>query len=927
MTYSTLLRGPHRAAALLALAVTLAACSRSDPSQLLQSARDYQAKDEHAAAVIQLRNAVQKQPDNGEARLLLGQSSLQVGDPVTAEKEFRKAIEYGVPREAVAPQLARALLETGDIDKVVSEFGTVTLADAKGNAELRAVVGDAQLRMRKPADAAASFQQAIAADPSNARAQIGQVRLLAVEGKLPEALAAVAKVVAAQPASIEPLTLQSELQFATGDRAAARASLTRAIEIKPKSIEPRLELVALLITDNDLDGAARELEAARPLKTDDLRVTYFDALVAVGRKDNKKARELSQELLKRAPEHVPTLVLAGGIEFQDKHFATAEGYLQKAVLLAPEHAGARALLARSYLSSNQPARTLDALQPLLARGSRVDAGTLMVAGEAALATGDAKQAVVYFEQAAQSKPQETAARVRLGQLAMARGDYEAGIKTLESAAAQEDAAGPADAALIGGYLRQGDTTKALQAAQELTRKAPTAASYQLLGAVHVVRKELPAARAAYGKALEIDAGYLPAAAGLARLDLADGKPADARGRFEAVLAKNPQNDLALLGLAEVMAATQAPMADVAAVLQKAIAARPESATPRLALITLYLQNKDTRAALSAAQEAAVAHGQDPRVLDALGRAQAAAGESNQALETYRKLAAMDPQSVTPLLRIAGLHVQRQEADKAVDVLQRAQRLAPKDPNVARDLVVGYLMMGKTDEALKQARALQQQLPTSATGFILEGDIYATAKQWGPAERAFRDGLKADPSSTLLVVKLHGVLSASGKKAEADALARKRLQDQPDDFVFRSYLGEQALNARDFRTAATVYQGIVAQQPTNVAALNNLAWALGQLGDPKALGFGERALKLAPQSPLVLDTVGVLLLAQGDSAKAVDLLSRAVAAAPDRPDIRLNYAKALLKAGRKEDARRELTQLEGVKQDFPGKAEVATLLKQ
>jgi tetratricopeptide (TPR) repeat protein len=181
---------------------------------------------------------------------------------------------------------------------------------------------------------------------------------------------------------------------------------------------------------------------------------------------------------------------------------------------------------------------------------------------------------------------------------------------------------------------------------------------------------------------------------------------------------------------------------------------------------------------------------------------------------------------------------------------------------------------------------------------------------------------------VLAVKLHGVLNASGKKADADALARKRLQDQPDDVVFRTYLAEQAMNARDFRTAANLYQGIVTQQPANVAALNNLAWVLGQLGDTKAaLGYGERALKLAPQSPLVLDTVGVLLLQQGDTAKALDYLSRAIAAAPERHDIRLNYAKALLKAGRKEDARRELTQLEAVKQDFPGKSEVATLLKQ
>jgi predicted Zn-dependent protease len=49
-------------------------------------------------------------------------------------------------------------------------------------------------------------------------------------------------------------------------------------------------------------------------------------------------------------------------------------------------------------------------------------------------------------------------------------------------------------------------------------------------------------------------------------------------------------------------------------------------------------------------------------------------------------------------------------------------------------------------------------------------------------------------------------------------------------------------------------------------------------------------------------------------------------APTRNDLRLNYAKALAKAGRKDDARRELQALQGVKENFPGKDEVAGLLK-
>ena len=75
---------------------------------------------------------------------------------------------------------------------------------------------------------------------------------------------------------------------------------------------------------------------------------------------------MSQQLLKRAPEHVPTLVIAGASSFRKSSTVLAESYLQKALLLSPQHAGARALLVRTYLASRQPARALEAIQPLVA---------------------------------------------------------------------------------------------------------------------------------------------------------------------------------------------------------------------------------------------------------------------------------------------------------------------------------------------------------------------------------------------------------------------------------------------------------------------------------------------------------------------------------------------------------------------------------
>jgi cellulose synthase operon protein C len=67
--------------------------------------------------------------------------------------------------------------------------------------------------------------------------------------------------------------------------------------------------------------------------------------------------------------------------------------------------------------------------------------------------------------------------------------------------------------------------------------------------------------------------------------------------------------------------------------------------------------------------------------------------------------------------------------------------------------------------------------------------------------------------------------------------------------------------------------------------------------------------------------------QGDLKRGMQLLSEAVKAAPDVPDLRLHYAQALLKSGDKAGARRELEQAVQAQADSPAKAEAEALLKQ
>jgi predicted Zn-dependent protease len=110
-------------------------------------------------------------------------------------------------------------------------------------------------------------------------------------------------------------------------------------------------------------------------------------------------------------------------------------------------------------------------------------------------------------------------------------------------------------------------------------------------------------------------------------------------------------------------------------------------------------------------------------------------------------------------------------------------------------------------------------------------------------------------------------------------------------------------------------------------LNNLAWAYQQVKDKRALETAERAYKLNPDNAAVADTLGWILVEQGSATRAVELLQKAVAAAPKAPTIRYHLAQAWLKAGKKDKARDELEGLLSAGAQFPEQNEASDLLKQ
>jgi putative PEP-CTERM system TPR-repeat lipoprotein len=891
----------------VALLAPLAACTKDDAGKYVASAKSYIAKRDYQAAVIEIKNALQREPDNGEARLLLATALMETGDPAGAESEVRKAIVAGAPENATYPLLARTLLAQGEFKKLTTELVDRKLSTPAARVQMGISLAIAVAAQGDTKRAKNLVSAALAEDPANARGLLLQAQFAAQEGDMAQAGKLVDAVLQNAPDDVEALIVKAQIEATAGRRDEAVKLYERAVAADPRSLAPRFALVSLTVLTGKHDIAKAQVAKMKELQPNDFRTLYSDALVSYVTGNPAHAHEVVERLVAARPDHLPSVFLSGLIDFQLGSNASAEASLRKVLARSPEDPNAGRILALVYLRQGRPADALEVLKPVLLR-TPDDPVLLRTAGEAYLASGNTRLAAASYERANALDKGDVSSKVRLAQVRLAAGETERAFGDLQSLANADPSQTQADLAIVTEHIRRREYDKALAAVDALEKKQPKAALPSVLrGSVYLAKRDLANARKSYERALELEPEFYSAAFSLALLDIREGRPQAARERFDRILTKNPKNEQVLLASTELLRLMGGSPADVKASLEKAVAANPTSVRSRLALINDDLLRRDANAAMTSARAALAAVPNDPQLLDALGRSQIAAGDVNQGIDTFKRIVLQQPQNPNAYIRLADAQVAAKDFPAAIDSQRKALALQPEALPIAAKLAKIYMLAGRPGEALAEARKLQKSQPDKAAGFALEGEVLGAQAKWNEAATAFQTALSKQPLPAV-AVGTYVSLQRAGKAAEATAMANKWMKDYSKDPTMPLMLAQQSQLRGNPADAKAGYRKVLELDPDNATALNNLAWMLTEEGDAKGLEYAEQAHRLAPFSPGVLDTLGVAVTKSGDPKRGVTLLRMASTLGPAQPDIRLHLAKALVASGDKVAARKELDEL-------------------
>lgn len=913
------------AAAALSLVLTVAAviggCRPSDPAALLAEARQHRVKGDLRAAVIVLKNAIQHNSADRDARLLLGEVYLEQGDAPSADNQLRRARALGAVPPALPLLLGRAMLMQGQYERLLAEIGP-DAAPAERPA-LLALRANALLGMGDTAQAGTLFAQALSLRADLPEALLGMARMALAARQDGEAAVLIARALAAHPDHVDCLRFHAHLQRATGKPAAAMAAQQRILVLQPYDIEARLDLANLHIDAGRFGEARQAIAGARKLAGATLALSYAEAVLDFREHKLKSALASLQQVLRVAPDYYPAVLLAGAVQSGLGATGQAEQHLQKFLAAYPGELYATKLISALRVRADAPQAALDLLTPLLAQYPG-DVDLLTLAGEANLRARRFGPATGYFEQALALAPQAASLHTALALSRLGSGDTGRAVAELERASALDAGSPRTGVLLVMAHLRAKDSDKALAAVREMEQRADNPLVQNLKGGIYLARRDARLARASFDQALLLEPLYLPALANLAQLDLLEGKPADARQRYAAALRKAPRNAALLEALAG-LAQREGKASEAVAWLERARNIEPDSLPLGMRLADLYARAGSKDKALRLARTLQTANPSNPQAAEMLAQAQVLNRDLNAAIEAYGRLATLVPASPAPLLRMASLHLEQQDDNAALSLLRQALAITPASFEAQMTMVNILLRQKKFAAARSVALDARQAKPASANGYKLEGDVHAAQGQYAPALAAWERGFARQPDGALLI-QIHGALNALGRPADADARMAAWFREHPADVPARLYYASSKLVAGDYKDAIGHLEAVLKADPDNVIALNDIAWACQQSGDGRAQTYAERAHALAPGNPAVLDTLGWIDVERGNLARAVPLLRKANSLAPAAGNIHFHLGTALARAGDKRAARRELERLLARPQRSAHHEQAAALLR-
>jgi tetratricopeptide (TPR) repeat protein len=825
--------------------------------------------------------------------------------------------------------------------------------------------GTRYLAQGKPNEAVVELRTALQVDPTFFPALHALGRAYMAKAWYADALRELTRALKVDPSSVPVRIDLGRVWLALEGWEDARAQGTVVQERAPTDPHGPYLVGAALGGKGDTKNAIPLLERARDagLGTPDVSQALGDTLAKAGRWEESEAAY--RAALARDPRHVASLVGLGTLLFRRQRLPEADEVLERAMQLQRDNASVR--LARSALRSvqgreDEAIAELDSL-PAQAWSPRFE----LLLGEVNVRRERYEEAVTVLTRLTQSFPHLTPAHYWLGLAALGSGRVERAVDEFRIVIKQAPRYAPAQLglarALIGAgrpaealdelsamkgplakeldhhllrteaLLGLGRTDEALRAGEEARRLAPDRPEvYALLGRIHTSRRDLPRAQAELAKALEVSPEYAPARFALGRLYRFQSKPDEALRHYDAIIARDPKNERAVVAKVETLVGQG--RRDEAMRTVRTVAERdPRNPRWPTALGTLLASAGDLKQAEAEYRRAlTLGEGYEPARFQ-LARLFVTQKHDAEAIGQLQRILERRPGNVLAATMLAALLAAQSRYEPAATVLEQALKAEPRAVGLAFQLAEMSIARGRHDEALALLRPLVAERPglveprlLVALALLGRGSYaealaelervhainpklalahYYTARAHvgrGDAVKAraeYRRALELAPGFERARIELAVLPGEGPATAQASVSALKAaVAKDPTNVASRSALASAYLAARQSASAEAEYREILKANPAFVPAHLGLAMLRTIDGNPdQALEHLNAIVRVNPGHVRARLMLADYFERQRNPELAVQQLVPVAQAMPQNTEIRLKLAAMLGDAGR------------------------------
>lgn len=890
----------------LALLAALTACSKKDSAEHYQDAQNYIANQQYSAAIIELRSAIQQDPDAYRFRMALGLALKKSGDIASAERELERALRYGAPEEDIALLLVQTHYLNSNHAAAIAAFSeTDTLSPrTRGLVDSYRALSEIELG-DSPAGLLHFENLATSSYPDIAALAQAHLKLSSQETE--QALSYLSSIDDHSELYTESLYLRGKIQLSQDNMLESIAYLETYVEQAPSMHLARLLLSQAYVRAGKLEEGEKQLNQLLRMFPDQPMANYLQSLVRFQQDDFEAAKEHSEKAIRHGLVGSRARVIAAissvrlGLESQAlRHLEPIRDQLYN----IPD-------AQRLYILLQLRAGETEAARNTLASMPENERNLQLVATTASelVRQGSMSSAEDLLSQYERQAPLDASGLTTIGTIRLGiDSQREAGIRDLERALDLDPSINQTRLVLAMTYLQQGEFEKASELANQWIQDPEMqVAGYNLKAYASFLQQRFDDSMQLTNQALQIKplnpfSSLLQAMVHVQRQDLDT-----ASKQLRTMLDQHPQY---LAGLEQYYAVgiAQQDTADAANRIAQLFQQNEQIYPARLLLARVSHEQQNFQKVVDLLSDIS-SQGQTIPVihhlllvesLQQLGRLQAAV----QAAERWHR---QQPQNVQAGYTYANALTLNNERDAALDLLNRLLSNHPNHPRLIIGQITLLAQLDRMDQAVAVINNLPAEIANSPELQFIKGRLELMRGNSAISLQAFQNSYAELPThETAMFIAVN--LANSHSEQRAKSFVERHIEQHGSNQNLDTYHATLLLKT-DAEQSMHMYKTLLEQEPNNVVALNNYAWLLNEQGQAAAAKpYAERAMELVPNHPDIIDTYGKILLRLNQPQEALKQFEQSLNLRPEHVEVLLNYAEALAKTNQPAKARDVLSQI-------------------